>query len=73
MIAAMSILAISAVLMAGILFKQQRALTLLACAGSWWQAQWLILVLIKRTVGQETNPEMFFLVLSIVWIDLWEV
>lgn len=65
------ILAISSVLAAGILFKHQRTLTLLACAGTFWEAQWLVLVLIKRTIGQAINPETFFLAGALVCLVPW--
>jgi len=71
MIAAMLVLAISALLMAGVLFKHQRMLTLLACAGTLWEAQWLGLVLIKRTIGQQIDPELFFLVGAAVCLVPW--
>lgn len=71
MIAAMLVLAISSVLMAGILFRQQRLLTLGACAGTFWEAQWLVLTWINRAIWPNGNPELIFLAGALIGLVPW--
>lgn len=67
----MLVLAMSSVLMAGILFKQQRLLTLCACAGTFWEAQWLVLTLINRSIWPNGNTELIFLVGALIGLVPW--
>lgn len=71
MIAAIVALAVSSMLAAGILLKQKRILTLLASAGTIWEAQWLGLTLVGRVVWPQVNPEVIFLAGSLVSIVPW--
>lgn len=71
MIAAMLVLAISSVLMAGTLFRQQRLLTLGACAGTFWQVQWLVLTWINRAIWPNGNPELIFLAGALIGLVPW--
>src|SRR3990167_9901742 len=71
MIPAMVVLTISSLLMAGILFRQQRLLTFIACAGTFWEAQWLVLTLINRTVWPNGNTELIFLAGALIGLVPW--
>src|SRR3990167_4522452 len=71
MIPAMVVLTISSLLMAGILFRQQRLLTFIACAGTFWEAQWLVLTLINRTVWPNGNTELIFLAGVLIGLVRW--
>ncbi|MDP3997148.1 MAG: hypothetical protein Q8P73_01475 [bacterium] len=69
------ILAAGSLAAAGVLFKQERVIVWLACAGVLAEGQWMLLSLIKRTLAPGINEEWFFLagaiVLTLVWGAGW--
>jgi hypothetical protein len=62
MVLAVILLAISALLASGALFTHQRISTYLAAAGVLWQAQWLLLTLLDRTVARAVASEPVFII-----------
>lgn len=63
----------AALLASGILFKHQRALTLLATAGIIFEAQWLALTYIDRVLLVSVSSSLVFLIGSIVMLVGWGI
>jgi len=76
MITAIITLGIGSLLAAGVLFKHERLLTLLAAAGAIWEAQWLLLTLIDRGwLGGQATAHVYLLgslVLLVPWLFRWK-
>lgn len=65
------LLILSSLIASGVLFGHRGLLTYLACAGVLWEAQWLFLTLLSRTVFRNINVELVLWVGSAVIVIAW--
>lgn len=71
MVSSLVVLGLASLLGSGTLFRHQRALTFLGVAGVLFEAQWLLLTLLERTVLASLPSQWIFLGGAIVLLAAW--